>query len=95
MYEECKGPLKHAWFDYNPPTNTLTPRILSQWGRITMRCERCTSTRHDGITEEGYLVTRDYWHPADYKDPPDGKPTYEELRVFLVKRTRRKGVKKT
>jgi hypothetical protein len=75
---ECKT-FGHAWDEYNPGDGDLN----GWFDRITLRCERCGSTRHDYHDNRGELGARKYWTPDGYKDAKDQKPSRAALRLML------------
>jgi hypothetical protein len=53
----------HAWDEF---TDATKPR--AQFGyRLSLRCDRCTTTRHDIISIVGDVVQRHYEYPDGYQ----------------------------
>lgn len=73
--------LGHAWDEYNP-------RDGGSRGvqRLTLRCTRCTTTRHDELDRYGNVERRHYAYPDGYKTPSDERPSRAAMRLMLVKR---------
>lgn len=79
----CRG-LRHAWDFYNP----VNPKP-SKWPlAVYLRCQRCTSARHDFYDNDGYLRSRRYLHVEGYKMTKDEKPTTEDVRKWMADRYR-------
>lgn len=81
QYAECKT-LGHAWDEYNPRDGGGG---ATRW-RLTLRCSRCSTTRHDDLDARGEVVSRQYAYPDGYRDPVELKPSRAALRLMLVKR---------
>lgn len=79
VFDECKGPYKHAWFDAD-----------SDWAApfggtpFTLRCERCGTERRDTFDIHGELMTRRYVYPEGYKHAAG--MTMAEYRLLIAKR---------
>ena len=75
----------HAWYEFSPGQMA---RPLFGF-RLSLKCERCTTERHDLIDANGEVGSREYRYPDGYKDAfIDEKPTRAELRLMLRKETR-------
>lgn len=86
-YEKCRT-WGHAWDTFTPPGTKRPPG----WGqRFSLRCERCTTERHDTIDSLGALSSRQYVYPDDYKMSKDETPTRDQLRLDLLKQLRNDG----
>jgi len=84
-YQMCRT-VGHAWDPFYP----VTDKPAMGW-RLSLRCTRCTSERHDLISPTtGDVLQRLYAWPDDYRLPKgDPRPTRQELRqsVFETLRT--------
>lgn len=79
---ECKT-IGHAWEQHNPHDDG----DLRGWdSRLTLRCDRCSSTRIDYIDYLGELGDRSYRKPDGYADAKDEKPSRAALRLMMVRR---------
>lgn len=56
----------HAWDEFYPID---LARPVAGW-RLSLRCTRCTTERHDLIGRTGDLEGRRYAYPEDYRDAP-------------------------
>lgn len=74
-YTECRT-FGHSWDRYNASG--------ARTYDFTLRCVRCTTTRHDNLDVRGELEKRKYGYPDDYKEM-GVKLTRAELRVALRK----------
>lgn len=84
-YQMCRT-LGHAWDDFIPGPGDPKP---APWGRgFSLRCDRCTTQRHDAFDSRGELSARKYIWPKDYKLAADEKPAIETLRLSLVQEMR-------
>lgn len=70
----------HAWDEYNPREDPPT----GTFDRITLRCTRCTTTRHDEFDRNGDMVRRQYGYPDGYREAADSKPSRAALRLMLT-----------
>lgn len=61
-YVMCRT-VRHAWYPYTD--GTLPTPISGR--RISLVCDRCGMTRHDIRTASGFLLSRHYDPPKDYK----------------------------
>jgi hypothetical protein len=77
-YLECKI-LGHAWDEYNP---TVTDGQAS-FDRLTLRCIRCATTRHDYFDRVGEIERRNYGYPDGYRDAKDMKPSRAAMRLMM------------
>lgn len=83
-YYECRH-LGHSWDDI--PVTQRPPWGVYLW----LRCERCTTERHDIINQfSGELMSRKYHYPEGYKLSRDEKPSIEELRQYQLKLSRKR-----
>lgn len=74
----------HLWDEFMPHGM----RKASFGYRISLRCVRCTTERHDLIDVRGEVGQREYRYPDDYSLPSGVKRP--ELRVELVRRRKRR-----
>lgn len=89
-FEECKGPLRHAWFDI--PTDWTPPFPGTPF---TVHCERCGTQRRDVYDLRGELMTRRYIYPAGYKHVLGStKLTMLDRRLLVIKDRGIKAVKR-
>lgn len=80
VYIKCRT-LRHAWDDFIP-----RDMPAPQWGhRVSLRCLRCTTERHDVIDRLGQLSQRTYIYPTDYALTADETPDIQQLRLMLIK----------
>lgn len=87
-YVECKT-YGHSWDEYNPSDGDL-----DGWAyRLTLRCTRCTTTRHDYLDKAGELGRRHYSYPDGYRDPKEQKRKRPEMRLLIVVTRRQRGKK--
>lgn len=81
-YVKCRS-WGHEWDDFIPIGRRRS------WGiTISLRCDRCTTERHDTIDQIGNLSKRQYVYPEGYKLSAIEKPTAEALRLEVVRRLR-------
>jgi len=72
----------HAWSEYSRGD---LPAVVG-W-RLTLRCDRCTTERHDVIDLIGELQSRHYDYPDGYRaDFEDHRWTLPEYRQRLYER---------
>lgn len=82
-YIECRL-FGHAWDKI--PTNR---KSLPGEARITLRCTRCTTLRHDVVSAfAGVLLSRSYDKPHNYRR---AKTSFADLRKEFVTPTRKRG----
>ena len=74
----------HAWDEYFP--DDLGPPMFG-W-RLSLRCVRCATERHDIIDHIGQVGQRRYIYPDGYQLAGEEKPTKEELRQNLFRSVR-------
>jgi hypothetical protein len=75
----------HAWEEFYPD-NLGTP--LYGW-RLSLRCTRCTTERHDTIDHIGQISQRRYIYADGYQtEPGEEKPSREEMRLTMFNRIR-------
>lgn len=72
----------HAWDEFYPD-DLGTP--LYGW-RLSLRCTRCTTERHDVIDSIGQISMRRYIYVEGYRNESDEKPTREDLRLAMFER---------
>lgn len=79
---ECKT-FGHAWDEYNPTdVPELQPGMY--FDRITLRCTRCHTTRHDYLDRSGGVEYRNYTYTDGYRDTRDQpRPSRAVLRLLL------------
>jgi hypothetical protein len=58
--------------------------------RLSLRCVRCTTERHDVIDHIGGVGQRRYIYAEDYRMTRDELPSREELRMSLFRNVRAK-----
>ena|ERR1700749_3691695 len=76
----------HAWDEFYP--DTLGAPVYG-W-RLSLRCTRCTTERHDVIDSIGAVSQRRYIYPDDYHLMRDEMPSRETLRLAMFDRIRSK-----
>ncbi len=77
----------HQWDDFYP-TNLSPPAF--GW-RLSLRCARCTTERHDLISfREGDVLAREYRYVDGYQQRRDERLDRPELRMALYERIRTK-----
>jgi hypothetical protein len=69
----------HAWDEFFPD-NLGVP--MFGW-RLSLRCARCYSERHDIIDRNGAVGQRRYIYADDYHVARDETPTREQMRLSL------------
>lgn len=74
----------HSWDEFYPD-DLETPAY--GW-RLSLRCTRCTTERHDVIDSIGQVSMRRYIYVEGYQVERDEKPTREELRLTMFNRIR-------
>jgi hypothetical protein len=77
---------RHAWDEFYPDDLGVP---LYGW-RLSLRCTRCTTERHDVIDHIGQLAQRQYIYPDGYRMARDETPTPDELRQNLYGNVRLK-----
>jgi len=81
--------MRHSWDDYSP-TGLRKP----SWGtRVSFRCLRCGTERHDIYNSLGEVGYRRYVYPAGYQYARDERPSAAEFRIMLMRQQRRERVK--
>lgn len=76
---ECKT-YGHSWDEYNPSSNGL----VDSFDRLTLRCTRCATTRHDYLDRTGDVLHRSYTYPDGYKYAQEEyRPSRAVLRLLL------------
>lgn len=76
----------HAWDEFFP-NNMGVP--IGGW-RLSLRCMRCTTERHDIIDHRGAVSNRRYIYVDGYSQAGDEKPTREEMRQNMLATVREK-----
>jgi hypothetical protein len=78
--------MRHRWDEFYPD-NMGTPTY--GW-RLSLRCDRCTTERHDLIDYAGRLIpgSRRYIYPEGYRMGRDETPTRENMMLDLFGRVR-------
>jgi hypothetical protein len=56
--------------------------------RLSLRCLRCTTERHDNYDFKGDIMGRRYIYPDGYQTKGDDRPTKQEFREELFERLR-------
>jgi hypothetical protein len=74
----------HAWDEFYP--SVKGPPSFG-W-RLSLRCTRCTTERHDTIDVLGHVAAREYLYPEGYHLLRDETPTRDQLRVAMFARVR-------
>jgi hypothetical protein len=75
----------HGWDEWTPVGMRKPP-----WGfRLSLRCVRCGTERHDIIDANGDVSSRKYYYPDGYKMTRDERPTRPQFRLLLLKEQRR------
>lgn len=82
-YERCRT-YGHAWDEFLP----LGKRRAGWGSRLSLRCVRCMTERHDTVDALGELSVREYVYPDDYRLGADETPTRAAMRLDLLKRNR-------
>lgn len=62
-FVRCRA-VGHSWDDFHP---TDMRRPLFGW-RLSFRCTRCLTERHDLVDAMGRLLQRSYYYDDDYKE---------------------------
>lgn len=76
---------RHMWDDFEP-TEMRSP----SWGtRVSFRCLRCASERHDVYDSLGEVGYRRYIYVEGYQYAKGERPSAAEFRVMLMKEQRR------
>jgi hypothetical protein len=75
----------HAWDEFNP----IDLEAPSYGWRLSLRCIRCTTERHDTIAyRSGQILSRRYIYPDGYQNKGEDRPTKEVFREELFVRLR-------
>lgn len=72
----------HQWEEFTP----IGMRRPHFGYRLSLRCSRCTTERHELINSRGEVGSRSYVYPDDYDIP--GRAVRTDLRVEVVRRRR-------
>lgn len=80
-YLRCRV-IGHQWDEFDP-VGMRKPHF--GW-RLSVRCERCSTERHDLINARGEVGSRSYVYPEDYDIP--GRAVRTELRTEIHRRRR-------
>jgi hypothetical protein len=75
----------HAWDEFAPLD--LQPPWYG-W-RLSLRCIRCATERHDNYDFKGQIMGRRYLYPDGYQTKGDDRPTKQEFREELFVRLRK------
>lgn len=75
----------HAWDEFNPVD--MDPPWYG-W-RLSLRCMRCTTERHDNYDFKGQVMGRRYIYPDGYQTKGEDKPTKTEFREALFDKLRK------
>lgn len=76
----------HAWDEFYPDDLGIP-----MWGwRLSLRCTRCATERHDIIDRYGRLGQRRYLYPDGYRIAADETPSRDELRQTMLEDVRAK-----
>jgi hypothetical protein len=73
----------HGWEEADIPWETPLGNRVWRY-RLSLRCVRCDTVRHDLIDALGDVVQRDYRYHDEYKYAYDELPTRAEFRVMLL-----------
>ena len=74
--QECKGPLRHAWFEIDADAKPLFGFYM--W----FKCERCGTIRMDTVDTHGNLGARSYRHPEGWKEVE--RESMNEMRLTVI-----------
>jgi hypothetical protein len=74
----------HSWDEYYPDD---LGRPEYGW-RLSLRCTRCTTERHDIIDSIGRISQRRYIYVEDYQMGRDETPSRDEMRLAMFARIR-------
>ena len=75
----------HSWDDFSP-VGMRNP----SWGtRVSIRCLRCTTERHDIYNSLGEVGYRRYIYPGGYQYAKGEKPDMATFRIMLMRQYRR------
>lgn len=74
----------HAWDEFYPDYKSPP----SYGWRLSLRCIRCSTERHDTIDLVGRVSSREYVYPDGYRMGRDEAPSREDLRVATFDRIR-------
>jgi hypothetical protein len=85
VFVRCRT-YNHAWDEFNP----IDLESPSYGWRLSLRCIRCSTERHDTIAfGTGQMLSRRYIYPDGYQTPKgEEKPTKEVFREELFTRLR-------
>jgi hypothetical protein len=76
----------HAWDEYYP----IDMAAPSFGWRLSLRCMRCATERHDNYDFKGRVMNRRYIYPEGYQTPKgEEKPSKEFFREELFTRLRK------
>jgi hypothetical protein len=79
----------HAWDEFFPDDLGVP---MYGW-RLSLRCTRCLTERHDIVERTGAIGGRRYIYPEGYKMAGYEKPTREQMRLVLFASVRSQLVK--
>ena len=77
--------LRHSWDDFDP----VGLREPSFGTRVSLRCLRCSSERHDVYDSNGEVTYRRYIYVEGYQYAKGERPSAAEFRVLLMKAQRK------
>lgn len=77
--------LRHPWDDFNP----VGLRNPSFGTRVSLRCMRCGTERHDVYDSNGEVAYRRYIYVEGYQYAKDERPSAAQFRVLLMKAQRK------
>jgi hypothetical protein len=75
---------RHAWDEFYPID---MERPWYGW-RLSLRCMRCQTERHDTMDFKGQLMGRFYLYPDGYQTKGEDRPTLQVFREDLFTRLR-------
>lgn len=82
-YVRCRT-YNHAWDEFYPID---LPAPWYGW-RLSLRCIRCQTERHDNYDFKGRVMSRRYIYPDGYQHKGEDRPTKEVFREELFTRLR-------
>lgn len=89
-YDKCRA-YGHAWdTDVEIPFTRRAGGSVVFTYRLSARCTRCTTIRHDALDASGDVASRQYVYPEDYKYPTGDTPTRAEFRMRILERHQRR-----
>lgn len=81
--------LRHAWKLMKPSDPRLSDYEHHRLYRnvLHLECLRCPTLRHDSFDTNGHLQHRKYDYPDDYRMDEEERPTQEQLRLWMMKKS--------